>query len=166
MSISSFINSPKPVYTVVNTAGSIVLPTGADLETVEVITDATDVLTVSVPAGTYDLQMIAGINPANGADLTVGASFLQLVDITDLTSTVIAQSNSASFSGTGANVILTFNHTQRIVLPPKPAVAGVIPPYLLSMNMLVSQMSAGAATLDGIVNDINMTSRIILRPTF
>ena len=166
MSISSFINSPKPVFTVVNTAGSIVLPTGADLETVEVITDATDVLTVSVPAGTYDLQMIAGINPANGADLTVGASFLQLVDITDLTSTVIAQSNSASFSGTGANVILTFNHTQRIVLPPKPAVAGVIPPYLLSMNMLVSQMTAGAATLDGIVNDIDMTSRIILRPTF
>jgi len=165
MSISSFINSPKPVYTVINTAGPIDVPAGAPLESFEIITDGTDPLTVSVPAGTYDLQMIAGINPNNGNE-TIGLSVLQLVDITDAGSIVLAQSNSASFYGAGANVIIAFNHTQRIVLPVKPAVLGVIPPYLLSMNMKVSQTTADATTLSGVYNDVDMTSRIILRPTF
>lgn len=160
MSISSFINSPKPVFTLrnlyVNGAGAQSIAAGNDLETPFIICDvANDEMYLSVPAGTYNARLVAAIQPYAGATPSIGSCEIRLVD--DAGDVICEVSSQSFYSGDGTNTIMYFDQTQRITLTAT---------TLLTLKARYSNVSNNSFFSNTVIGDVDRTARIELRPTF
>jgi len=172
MSSYSLLNSPNATYdyplTISNSVVSASLPmvvnNGATNALINAIcvTDSATLNYLTVPAGTYNIQMICGIKPGTDALL----NYAQLI-ITNLAGDIITTSAPRSFTGAGTitQVYWSFNETQRVVF-------GV--DTQISMRLLYSGLSVASTLYNGTIpltinasaKTIDINPRIILTPTF
>jgi hypothetical protein len=167
MSSSSLLNSPNPTYEYpLSLANSVVSASLVmdenDGSTVEIIpaicvTNNTTNATLSVPAGTYNIQMICGIKPPVNASL----NYAELV-ILDSSGDVVTSSSSKSFSSGAtsiANVFWSFNESKRVVFGKT---------TIIKMNLVYSGLVGASTLYNGITPayQINLNPQIILTPTF
>ncbi len=168
MSNYSLINSPNATYqyplTIANSVVSASLTMAENDGATVVITKAICVTNnttnayLTVPAGTYNIQMICGIKPPVSAVL----NYSELV-VLDLAGNVITSSSSKSFS-TGAtsivNVFWSFNESKRVVFPEETQI---------TMNLVYSGLVGAGTTLYNDITpayQISLNPQLILTPTF
>jgi hypothetical protein len=169
MSIETLLNSPNATYeyplTLLNTltTGNQILAVNdgslmGDLKVI-CVTDAVTSSYLTVPAGTYNIQMICGMKPPTNASLSYAQ--LKIVDDSDA---IITTSSSKSFaSGATSNryVQWVFNESQRVVFGKSTNI---------TMNILYSNLVGvgGVEILNDIIEGtiININPKIILTPTF
>ena len=160
MSISSFINSPKPVFSLrnlyVNGGGAQAIASDNDLVTQSIVCDvANDAMYLSVSAGTYNARLVAGIQPYVGAEPTIGACEIRLVD--DAGNVICEVSSQSFYSGDGTNTIMYFDQTQRITLTAT---------TLITLEARYSNVAGASYFMNTVVGDVDRTARFELRPTF
>jgi hypothetical protein len=176
MSIQSFINSPynKPapipapvVYTLANQylpSVSAQVPQSPDdnIYDFQLIKDATNsnVLTLVVPAGTYNLQMLACFGPANN-DQTIAYGQLLLYDT--IANVVLAE--STGFSGISkadnVNAYWIFNHEQLIKFTTSKTVS-LIYQYADSNGPLDIRTGNIPTPYAGLTGAVNYNPKVIL----
>jgi hypothetical protein len=172
MSIETLLNSPNATYeyplTIANSVASASLTMAVNDGTSNVvipaicITNSATLNYLTVPAGTYNIQMICGIKPGTDSIL----NYAQLI-ITNIDGDIITTSSSKSFNGTGTitQVYWSFNESQRVVFGKETEI---------SMRLVYSGLSDASTlyngtiplTIDGDAKTINLNPQIILTPTF
>ena len=162
MSISSFINSPKPVFTLKNlylNGAGIAQAINADdaLVLQEIVCDVgNDAIYLSVPAGTYDARLVASIQPYVGATPNLGSVEIRLID--DAGVVICSISSQSFYSLDGTNTTLYFDQTQRITLTTT---------KLLTLQARYSNITGNAYFQSGsATGGIDRTARFELRQTF
>jgi len=165
MSINTLLNSSNAFnsqLTVSNTLASASLPLGANdgsttgIIDVICITNNTTPNYLTVPAGTYNIQMICGIKPPINASL----DYAQLIITNDDGDVLTTSSSKSFFSGANiAQVYWVFNESQRVVFGEE---------TLISMRLMYSGLVGTTTIYNGTIaaNDININPRLILTPTF
>jgi hypothetical protein len=166
MSIETLLNSPNATYeyplTLANSVASASLTmatndgSGTTIIKAICITNNATLNYLTVPAGTYNIQMICGIKPPINASL----DYAQLI-IVDDDGERIAYSSSKSFQS-GADITTVywvFNESQRVVFGKE---------TLISMQIQYSGLDSASTLYNGAIAayDININPQIILTPTF
>ena len=127
MSVSSFFNSAKTKYELVNLGGSTSIPASADatLQVTPIIKSTGDLpITIDVPAGIYNLQMFGQLDTTDNPDVQMGTFSFKMVDMNDPANagqitTAIFTSSSHSIKCISDGSAWVLNHFQRVELPEK-----------------------------------------------
>jgi len=181
MSIASFFNSPKPNYQIYNQGGATAIPINATANSVvtSIVKQigGTAPLTISVPAGVYDLNMFAQLDMADsGAFEQVNSYSLRLVDLNDpanntqpnytLIREAIATTSTYSIGCIPDGGAWLINQSQRIELPQKADGTD----YLLSMYILTvwNTMALNITNGPGAQTSMGISAlpNFSLRPTY
>jgi hypothetical protein len=174
MSIQSFINSPfnKPapipapvVYSLVDlhtpgVAAQVPQNVGADILDYDLIRDATGVntLTLVVPAGTYNLEMVACFSPSSNDQIL---SYGQILLYDTVANVVLAESQGYSGACATSNVdaFWIFNHEQLIKFTTQKTVSLT---FNYAENLQVLDIRTGNIPTPqlGVTGAVNYTPRI------
>jgi len=167
MSNYALLNSPNPPYdytienayfSALNIGPAITADTTGALNAINIIQNADgSPQTLTLPIGTYDIQMIATI--ATSINNTI-INYASLGLINNITGKLITVSNANTFisSPTAVNYCCYFNNTQRIVLTSETTLRLV----LFYANATFNAYISGNTNYSG----FNQNARLIVNQTF
>jgi len=162
MSSNALLNSPNPLfqYYMENEESPILIPANATGDLIQIYAIQTSTgskKTLTIPAGTYNIQMIATLGSAI-ADTLVSCAQLGLFDST--TNYLIATSQSCPYIGGAdpSNSFTQINTTQRVVFTSSTTV---------EVKLLFTNASKDFNIITNTNYDnYNQNARLIVNPTF